>query len=121
MTDTTTTTSTAVHLGPATETRFAEAFFETALITKQAAAKLLGLDPGTLDALTLDGTIRAVPRGKLRAYTERDLRAFLTEPREPRWPSTDRRRAASPTMTSPTRPAAFTARRGAKPAAGRKP
>lgn len=75
-------------LGPATEARFARAFEDGALITKQAAAQLLGLDVGTLDALTTDGVIRAVPRGKRRAYTEHELRAFLlgatSPPAEPK-------------------------------------
>ncbi|MFD3264028.1 hypothetical protein [Phenylobacterium ferrooxidans] len=46
-------------------------------MNKREAARLIGVDAGTLDALTADGIIRAVPRGKRRAYTERDLRCFL--------------------------------------------
>ncbi|MDP3870433.1 hypothetical protein [Phenylobacterium sp.] len=47
------------------------------MLNKREAAALIGMDAGTLDALTAEGVIRAVPRGKRRAYTERDLRCFL--------------------------------------------
>lgn len=70
-------TDPAGYLGPITEARFAEAFATVALLNKREAARLIGVDAGTLDALTADGIIRAVPRGKRRAYTERDLRCFL--------------------------------------------
>ena len=68
-------------LGPITEARFAAAFARGALITKQAAAELLGLDPGTVDLLTLHGVIVAVPRGRRRGYAEHELRRYLTEMR----------------------------------------
>ena len=61
-------------LGPVTERRFAEAFAAGAVITAKAAAELIGLDVKTLDALSEGQVIRSVPRGKRRAYTERDLR-----------------------------------------------
>lgn len=70
-------------LGPATEARFARAFADSAVITRQAAAALLGVDAGTLDSLTTAHVIRAVPRGRRRAYTERDLRDYLLRAPEP--------------------------------------
>ncbi len=66
-------------LGPVTERRFAEAFAGAALITRKAAAELIGLDEKTLDALSDARIVRAVRKGAHRAYTERDLRAYLTE------------------------------------------
>lgn len=67
------------YLGAATEARFAASFATAAVITKKAAAALIGLDEKTLDALTDAGAVRSVLKGKLRAYTERDLRAYLLE------------------------------------------
>lgn len=65
-------------LGPTTERRFAEAFGRAALLTAKAAAALIGVDEKTLGDLTERGVVRAVPRGRLRAYTEHDLRDYLT-------------------------------------------
>lgn len=66
-------------LGPATERRFAEAFADAVMLTRKAAAELIGVDVKTLDALHDAGLVRAVRRGKLRAYTELDLRTYLLE------------------------------------------
>jgi hypothetical protein len=66
-------------LGPATEALFAEAFATSATITLARAAKLIGLDEKVLRAMTDQGVIRAVRKGKLRGYTERDLRTYLAE------------------------------------------
>ena len=77
-------------LGPITEARFAKAFADTALATLKAASKLIGVDPDTLSTLTDEGVVRAVRRGKLRSYTEHDLRAYLLDghdaPARPRKP-----------------------------------
>lgn len=72
-------------LGTATEARVCAAFAETALLTAEAACALLGIDTKSLRALTNDGIIRAVRRGGggHRAYTEGDIRAFLTESAAP--------------------------------------
>lgn len=68
-------------IGPATERRIMMAFAETSLLTCGATSKLLGIDEKSLRALTDDGVIRAVRRGggRTRAYTEGDIRAYLTE------------------------------------------
>lgn len=66
-------------LGPTTERRFADAFAACAVITRKAAAKLIGLDEKTLDTLSDEKVVRAVRKGSRRAYTERDLRAYLME------------------------------------------
>ena len=81
-------------LGPATEALFERAFRDAATISAQAAAQLLGLDVKTLRAMTDDQTIRAVRRGKLRSYTEADLRAYLTKGEPP--PCRTKTRASSP-------------------------
>jgi len=65
-------------IGPATERRIQMAFADACIITAQAAAKLLGMDAGTLRELTDEGVIRAVRRGR-RAYTEGDIRCYLTQ------------------------------------------
>ena len=84
-------------IGAATEARVCAAFADTALLTAEAACALLGIDTKSLRALTNDGVIRAVRRGGggHRAYTEGDIRAFLTESaapvRDPR-PTTTRAR-----------------------------
>lgn len=67
------------YLGPATEARFAEAFAHSSILSKKAAAALIGLDEKTLDAASDAKIIRAVRKGAHRAYTERDLRAYLLE------------------------------------------
>lgn len=68
-------------IGPATERRLQMAFADSCLLTGKAAARLLGLDEKSLRALTDDGVIRAVRRGggRTRAYTEGDIRAYLTQ------------------------------------------
>jgi hypothetical protein len=62
-------------LGPSTEARFAAAFAHKAILSSSEAADLIGVDPKTLPSLP----IRSVPRGAHRGYTERHLRAYLTE------------------------------------------
>lgn len=64
-------------LGPTTEARFADAFATSALICAKRAAALVGLDTDTLSEMTDAGIIRAVRKGRLRSYTEHDLREFL--------------------------------------------
>lgn len=66
-------------LGPVTEQRFFEAFSEAALVPAKVAARLVGLDTDTLSEMTDEGVIRAVRKGRLRSYTEHDLRAYLLE------------------------------------------
>ena len=68
-----------MNLGPITEVRFRDAFSAGALITAKAAASLLGLDVDTLSEMASRGAIRAVPRGRLRSYSEAALRAFLLD------------------------------------------
>jgi len=67
------------YLGAVTEARFAQAFAHSSILTKKAAAALIGLDEKTLDAASDAKIIRAVRKGAHRAYTERDLRAYLLE------------------------------------------
>ena len=98
----------ASHLGPVTEARFAIAFEHKAVVTKTAAASLIGIDEKTLDALSQSGVVRSIPKGKLRAYTERDLRAYLLEGRDVECRSTSQPRAASGSTTSSTKLVAFT-------------
>jgi len=111
-------------LGPVTEARFAAAFADGATVTAKAAADLLGLDVKTLGALTDALTIRAVRRGKLRAYTEHDLRAYLLDgpgigaaDREKPWASGSRSKAGSGITNSGLRVVAFTDRPASKRAA----
>lgn len=68
-------------LGPATERRLMAAFADTCVLTCGAAARLIGVDEKSLRALTDDGVIRAVRRGggRWRAYTEGDIRDYLTQ------------------------------------------
>lgn len=87
------------YLGAVTEARFAEVFSSTALATASSAAKLIGVDPKTLGDMTEREIIRSVPRGKLPAYTERDLRAYLLEGPATPCRSTSRPRAASSSTT----------------------
>lgn len=72
-------------LGAATEARVLAAFAAKALLTAGEACALLGVDCKSLRALTDAGVIRAVRRGGggHRAYTEGDIRAFLTESAAP--------------------------------------
>lgn len=64
-------------LGPITEERFRQAFAQSALVSTKDAARLVGLDVETLSRMADDGIIRAVRKGRLRSYTEHDLRAYL--------------------------------------------
>ena len=90
-------------LGPATEALFAAAFARAATITLAEAAALIGVDVKTLRAMTDAAIVRAVPRGRGRAYTEAELRRYLLEAaapkREPKGGdqcrSTSRKRATS--------------------------
>jgi excisionase family DNA binding protein len=68
---------TAPRLGPITEDRFRQAFAQSALVTAKEAARLVGLDVETLSRMADEGVIRAVRKGRLRSYTEHDLRAYL--------------------------------------------
>lgn len=69
----------SMHLGAATEARFAAAFAVKAIIDVKAAGKLLGLDARTLTAMTERGEILAVRRGQHEGYTERECRRYLIE------------------------------------------
>lgn len=66
-------------LGPATEARIMAAFADRCILTSEATADLIGMDTDTLNDLADEGVIRAVRRGKRRAYTEGDIRAYLTD------------------------------------------
>lgn len=72
-------------IGPATEARILAAFADKALLTGEEVCALLGIDAKSLRALANDGAIRAVRRGGggHRAYTEGDIRAFLTDSAAP--------------------------------------
>jgi excisionase family DNA binding protein len=94
---------------PATDARLAEAFSRTLLLTAREAAALIGLDVKTLARMTDTGAIRAVRRGKLRAYTEADIRAFLTEDASP-CPSTSPLKAPTSSSISLSGAAGFTDR-----------
>lgn len=59
---------------PATEALICAAFAEACVITAKAAARFLGMDVKTLDRLVDEDVLRAVRRGNLRAYIERDIR-----------------------------------------------
>ncbi|ADK99416.1 helix-turn-helix domain-containing protein [Brevundimonas subvibrioides] len=74
-----------VAIGPATEARLLSLFASAALATAEATAAFLGIDVKSLRALTDAGLIRAVRRGGggHRAYTEGDIRAYLTESAAP--------------------------------------
>lgn len=97
-------------LGPITESRFREAFATTATLTAKAAAELIGLDVDTLGEMTDQGVVRAVRRGRLRSYTERDLRTFLLE-----GPDAPERRRSKRSDKGPraSKVVPFSARRGA--------
>lgn len=102
--------SLTANLGPITEGRFVEAFKEAALVTSKTAAKLVGLDVDTLGEMTDQGVIRAVRRGRLRGYTEADLRAYLLE--GPDAPRRERKPKGQQTA-SRSRVVPFSARKGA--------
>lgn len=109
-----------ITLSPSAEARIAAAFADGLLATAQATAALIGVDAKTLRAMTDEGVIRAVRRGKRRAYTEADVRAYLATPAPERekspCPSTSRKTARTGTMTSRSKVVAFTALQGSKPA-----
>ncbi|MGQ2989488.1 MAG: helix-turn-helix domain-containing protein [Brevundimonas sp.] len=89
------------------------AFANACVLTAEATAALLGLSPKTLTALTNDGAIRAVPRGKTRGYIEVDIRAYLTESAAP-CRSTSRKRAPTGPTTSRSVVVGFMDRRALK-------
>lgn len=99
-------------IGPATEVRILAAFADAAVITTKAAARLLGMDPKTLDAIADAGFIRCVRRGggDTRGYTEGDIRAYLTESAAP-CRSTNPKPAPISISTSSSKVADFTALR----------
>lgn len=100
-------------LSPSAEERIAAVFEDGLLATAKAIAGLIRVDVKTLRAMTDEGVIRAVRRGKRRAYTEADVRAYLATPAPARekkpCPSTSRRTARTSTMTSSGKVVAFTA------------
>lgn len=108
-------------IGPVTERRLKAAFAKSCLIDAQTTAALLGMDVKTLRETTDAGVIRAVLKGggKTRAYTEGDIRAYLTESVFP-CPSTAPRRARTGITTSSSKVVGFTARRALKRAAQQK-
>lgn len=69
-------------LPPSAEQRIAAVFEDGLLATAKAVAALIRVDVKTLRAMTDEGVIRAVRRGKRRAYTEADVRAYLATPAE---------------------------------------
>ncbi|PLR25089.1 hypothetical protein SGCZBJ_12705 [Caulobacter zeae] len=101
------------YLGPTTEARFAAAFAVAAVITAKAASELLGLDADTLSAMTDAGVIRAVRKGRVRSYTERDLRTYLTEGPDARVAS-DREPKSKAAPVRQGKVVPFSARKGAK-------
>ena len=103
-------------IGPATEARIIAAFSQACLITADAAADLLGMDVKTLRTMTEASIIRAVRRGRLPAYTEGDIRAYLTESPAP-CRSTSPKRAPTGNTTSSSKVVGFMARRASKAAA----
>jgi len=105
-------------IGPATEALIQAAFASSCTITANAAAQVLGFDVKTLRNMTDEGLIRAVPRGTagVRAYTEGDIRAFLTESAAP-CPSIAPRKARTGSTTSNKKVVDFTDRRASKRAA----
>ena len=108
--------STFPHIGRATEALIMAAFSESCLLTAKATARLLGMDVKTLDALADKGVIRPVRRGNLRAYTEGDIRAYLTESPSP-CPSTNPPKAPTSSTTSRSKVVAFTDLRASRRAA----
>lgn len=78
-------------LGPVTERRFEEVFKDTAMATLKAAASLLGVDPDTLSEMSDEGLVKARRKGRVRSYTEHDLRAYLLD--GPDAPSRERKPA----------------------------
>lgn len=66
-------------IGPVTEARIQAAFAKAAVIGGEAASRVIGCSPKTLNELADAGAIRAVRKGggKSRAYTEGDIRWYL--------------------------------------------
>lgn len=97
-------------LGPITEDRFRQAFSAAAMIPAKLAASLLGLDVDTLGEMTDAGLVRAIRKGRLRNYTEADLRAYLLE-----GPDAPERKRAKRETSGPraSKVVPFSARRGA--------
>lgn len=98
-------------IGPATEGRIAAAFATGALISGVACARILHVDVKTLRGMVRAGLINCVltgAKGTSRAYTEADVRSYLSGPRapvrpqekEPSCPSISRRTRAIGTSTS---------------------
>jgi hypothetical protein len=108
-------------LGPITEARIAAAFADCCVLTAEKTAELIGLDVRTLREMTDASIIRAVRRGagKTRAYTEGDIRAYLTESAAP-CRSTKRPRAPTGSTTSRSNVVGFTARLASEANAPRK-
>ncbi|MDY6922790.1 MAG: hypothetical protein SWI22_02375 [Pseudomonadota bacterium] len=102
-------------IGPVTEARIADAFARSCTITAKAAADLIGCDVKTLATMTDDGVIRAVRKGARSsfAYTEGDIRAYLTESAAPCRSISQPRAASTPTISN-TRVVDFTALRASK-------
>ena len=77
-------------IGPTTEARIQAAFADKALLSAEETGALLGIDAKSVTALVEVGALRAVRRGggTIRAYTEGDIRFYLTDSaapaREPR-------------------------------------
>ena len=103
-------TASAQALGPITEARFAEVYSKGAQATAKDAAWLLGIDSDTLNEMTDLQIIRAVRRGRLRSWTEADLRAYLLE-----GPDAPERERAKRNTSGPraSKVVPFSARRGA--------
>lgn len=66
-------------IGVHAEAAISAAFAGRLILTAKDTARLLGIDVKTLSRMTNDRVIRAVRRGKLRAYTEADVREYLSE------------------------------------------
>jgi excisionase family DNA binding protein len=64
-------------LDPITEARIRAAFSDRALLTRKAAAALLGIDEKTLTSLVLSGSLPAVNVGKQHRFSEAALRRFI--------------------------------------------
>lgn len=99
-------------IGPATEGLISRAFASTILLSTTQAAHLLGMDTKTLDAMADAGAIRAVRRGggQRRGYTERDIRAYLTDS-----PGPERGPKAKVTHPAGLKVVPFSQRKGARP------
>jgi len=101
--------SAARQLGSETDRHLAHLFSLTATATAKDVSRVLGIDPKTLREMTLDGKIGSVPRGKMTAYSESNIRNYL-EGQSP-CQSTNRKRAASGSSTSDKKVKGFMDRR----------